>query len=287
MNAIVPPPTERNDLAGLLGDLERLEAILAGWDQDQQQIVGGYRRAIDALHAEALKRLIRSLKNEPAALAALKQAATDEVVHAVLRYHEVIRPSVNERVEAALAGIRPLLAAHGGDVELLDVDPPTVRVRLTGACDGCASSALTFQAGIRKAVREACPEITEILQITGAVARKAVRFASPFGAAAASDWLPVCAIGEIPDGGVRAAEIGGEKVALFRRAAAVTCFQDECAHLGQPIHGGAIVDGVVTCPHHGFRYDVASGECLTAPALRLRAHTVRVVRGHIEVRLAR
>jgi nitrite reductase/ring-hydroxylating ferredoxin subunit/Fe-S cluster biogenesis protein NfuA len=279
-------PTPRQDLAGLLGDLEHLEAIFATWDQVPRSAVEAYRRAIDALHGEALARLIRALRTEPAALAAMKTAASDEVIYAVLRHHGLVKPSLNERIEAALANVRPLLASHGGDVRLVKVEPPVVEVRLTGACDGCASSALTFQAGIRTAIRDACPEITEIVQAASGARGSGARFLSPFAVDAHGTWLAACAVEEIPEGGIRVMKIGGESVTLYRRGTAVTCFQDACAHLGQPIHDGAIENGVITCPHHGFRYDLGSGECLTAPEVQLHAHAVRIVGDRVEVRLA-
>jgi Fe-S cluster biogenesis protein NfuA len=169
------------DLASLLQDLERLETIFATWDEVPRTAVQTYRRAVDAFHGEALRRLVRALKTDPAALAAMKQAAGNEVVYAVLRYHELLKPSLNERVETALETIRPALAAHGGDVRLVKVAPPAIEVELTGSCDGCASSALTFQAGIRKAVQDACPEISEVVQVKGPRSgENTVRFVSPF-----------------------------------------------------------------------------------------------------------
>ena len=80
--------------------------------------------------------------------------------------------------------------------------------------------------------------------------------------------------------------LGGEKVLLSRRGKTVTCFQNACAHLGFPIHDGGVEDGIITCPHHGFRYDLASGECLTAPEVQLQPHAVRVIGARVEVRLA-
>jgi Fe-S cluster biogenesis protein NfuA len=154
-------------LAAMLDALVRLESDFATWDADARASVAAYREAIDALNGEALRRLIRTVKAEPAALAALKQAAADEVVHAVLRHHEIVKPSLNERIEAALAGVRPALAAHDGDVELVGLAPPTVEVRFTGACDGCAASALTFRDLVAKAVQAACPEITSVIHRPG------------------------------------------------------------------------------------------------------------------------
>ena len=67
----------------------------------------------------------------------------------------------------------------------------------------------------------------------------------------------------------------------------VSCFANACADLGFAIDDGEIDAGIIPCPHHGFRYDLASGECLTAPEVQLHAHAVRVVGDRVEVRLAR
>ena len=289
MNAIDQSVSKRADLAGLIGDVERLESIFDGWDETPRGAVEAYRRAIEELHGEALRRLIRSLKDEPAALAAMKEAVADEVVYAVLRHHDIVRASLNERVELALEGVRPMLASHGGDVELVKVAPPTIEVRFIGSCDGCPASALTFHAGVKKAVQEACPEITDVRQVKGlgSGGEGSVRFVSPFALGAEGNWLEAGALSDIPEGSIRATEIGGEKLLLSRQGSVVTCFQNACAHLGFPLHDGEIEDGIITCPHHGFQYDLASGECLTAPEVALQSHAVRVIGERVEVRLAR
>ena len=279
-----PEPTRRDDLAGLLRDLESLEAIFATWNEDQRHAVEAYRRAMESLHGEAFKRLIRALKGEPSALMAMKAAAGDEVVYAVLRRHGLIKPSLDERIEAALQSIRPMLASHGGVVELVRIDPPRVELRFGGACGGCVSSSVTFDAGVRKAIQDACPEITEVVQVKAAAVAGPAGYVSPFTLPAQGSWLLACALGDIPENGTRAMQLGGQAVLLFRHGAAVTCFESACAHLGLPIHDGNVEDGVIVCPHHGFRYELASGACLTMPDLRLRALPVRVVEGRVEVK---
>ncbi|MER8465840.1 NifU family protein [Mesorhizobium sp. M1396] len=289
MNAVDLIATKREDLAGLVGDIEQVEAIFSTWDETQRGAVEAYRRAIEDLNGEAIRRLVRALKDEPAALAAMKQAAADEVVYAVLRRHDILKPSLSERVEAALDGVRPMLASHGGDVELVNVRPPAIEVRFVGACDGCPASALTFHAGVKKAVEQACPEITDIIQIKGmsnATDNDSVRFISPFALGAVGGWHLVCRLDEIPQGGISAVVVGGQNVILSRQDAVVTCFHNACAHLGMELDGGDIDEGIITCPHHGFRYDLSSGECLTAPEVALQSHAVRIVGNRVEVRLS-
>jgi Fe-S cluster biogenesis protein NfuA len=153
------------DLAELAGDVARLETQIEGWVGDKRDVALAYRQAIDALHAEALRRVVRILRADPAAVSALREAAGDEIVYAVLRHHGIVKPSLSERVETALDGVRPLLAGHGGDVELVRVEPPAIAIRFLGACDNCPASRLTMDAAVKTAVRAACPEITDIIQV--------------------------------------------------------------------------------------------------------------------------
>ena len=289
MTVIETISRDRNDIAHLTGDIERLEMIFDGWEDTPRGAVKAYGLAIEALNGEALRRLVAALKSHPAALAAMKSAVNDDVVYAVLRRHGIIKPSLTERVEAALEGIRPMLASHGGDVELVSITPPAIEVRFTGACDGCPASQLTFHAGVKKAVEDACPEITEILQVKGTGATlvngDSVRFVSPFALGAGGTWQYGAKLHEIPDNGIMAKSLDGEKILFSRRGSMVSCFQNACAHLGLALDDGEVENGIITCPYHGFRYDLASGECITAPAVQLLPHAVRVVGDRVEVRL--
>jgi Fe-S cluster biogenesis protein NfuA len=88
----------------------------------------------------------------------------DELVGSLLLVHELHPDSLAQRVEGALAQVRPLLARHQGDVELVDIDPAAaaVRVRLLGSCDGCPSSSITLTSAVERAILEAAPEIVII-----------------------------------------------------------------------------------------------------------------------------
>jgi len=71
---------------------------------------------------------------------------------------------VAERVENALAEIRPFIEGDGGGVELIEIDEEDriVKVRLTGACTNCPSSAQTLKGGVEKAIKEHAPEIRTV-----------------------------------------------------------------------------------------------------------------------------
>ena len=70
-----------------------------------------------------------------------------------------------ENVEKALDELRPFLMADGGNVELVEIDGPVVKVRLQGACGSCPSSTMTLKMGIERKLREAIPEVSEVVQV--------------------------------------------------------------------------------------------------------------------------
>ena len=62
--------------------------------------------------------------------------------------------------------VRPALAAHGGNVEIVDLDNNKLFVRLQGGCQGCSSSTATLKQGIQTLVKQNFPEITEVVDLT-------------------------------------------------------------------------------------------------------------------------
>ncbi len=68
-------------------------------------------------------------------------------------------------VEKVLDELRPYLMSDGGNVELVELDGPIVRLRLQGACGSCPSSTMTLRMGIERKLRESIPEIAEVEQV--------------------------------------------------------------------------------------------------------------------------
>jgi Fe-S cluster biogenesis protein NfuA/nitrite reductase/ring-hydroxylating ferredoxin subunit len=274
----------------LLHDIRALETIIQGWDDAQKGTVRALQHAMDALYKEALVRLIRTLRVDAGAAALLKTAVTDPVVYGVLRHHGIVRASLHERVEEALESVRPLLASHGGDVELVDVSPPdTVTIRLVGSCDGCAASGLTLRAGVEKAIREFCPEIQTIRRAQGTSLSNGahgISFMSPFARPDDVGWIRAARLSELPMNDILAVVVEGRSLLLARFEGGVSCFDNACAHLGMPLDTGEVVEGVLVCPHHQFQYALDSGDCLTAPGVQLHAHGVRVTGDQVEVKLS-
>jgi Fe-S cluster biogenesis protein NfuA len=72
---------------------------------------------------------------------------------------------MKEKVEEVLNLVRPQLQADGGDVELVDVtEDGIVKLKLTGACDGCPMASMTLRKGIERVLKERIPEVTAVEQ---------------------------------------------------------------------------------------------------------------------------
>jgi Fe-S cluster biogenesis protein NfuA len=62
--------------------------------------------------------------------------------------------------------INPFLASHGGFVKLHRVEGRDVHVEMGGGCQGCAASQQTMKHGIERAIREAIPQVGEVIDST-------------------------------------------------------------------------------------------------------------------------
>jgi len=62
--------------------------------------------------------------------------------------------------------INPAVASHGGRIELVDVHDNIIYIRFGGGCQGCGMVGVTLNQGVEQAIREAFPEIREIVDVT-------------------------------------------------------------------------------------------------------------------------
>lgn len=69
-----------------------------------------------------------------------------------------------DRIEKTLDTLRPYIASHRGQVEVVDFDEAAgiLLVRLGGTCHGCAASTVTLKQGIESRLREMVPEVKHV-----------------------------------------------------------------------------------------------------------------------------
>lgn len=73
-------------------------------------------------------------------------------------------PLTLENVETVLDEMRPYLMSDGGNVRVVEIDGPVVRLELEGACGSCPSSTMTMKMGLERRLVQRIPEISEVVQ---------------------------------------------------------------------------------------------------------------------------
>jgi nitrite reductase (NADH) small subunit len=93
-------------------------------------------------------------------------------------------------------------------------------------------------------------------------------------------------VGRVDDfepGTIRTVRAGDAQVALARVGDDFFALHNECAHLKGPIGEGVLSDCVITCPWHGWQYDVRTGKNEFDLAIELTRYDVRVEGGDVQV----
>lgn len=73
-------------------------------------------------------------------------------------------------------------------------------------------------------------------------------------------WVRICDAGEIGEGFAKIAQLpSGDRVAVFLQDGQLSAISNACGHQNGPLGEGRIIDCLVTCPWHGFQYDVRTG----------------------------
>lgn len=146
------------DLDDLLERLELLLNDLEAADEPIRTYVFEFLDGIDSLHRRALTRLGDELG--PDGIAEL--SAADPAIAWLFDAYAV---GIDEKAAAdrALDRVRPYIASHGGEIELLDASGGVVRVRLSGSCSGCTASQATLSEGVEAALREHLPGFVRLV----------------------------------------------------------------------------------------------------------------------------
>lgn len=116
--------------------------------------------------------------------------------------------------------------------------------------------------------------------------RRSLRPPVPLTVAHPPRFVPVAAPADLPPGAARAVRVGDRFVALFNVDGAVHATDNVCPHAGGPLargRRGGPCGEIVTCPWHGWRFNVRTGESPDLPGERVCTFPVRVEDGCIQV----
>lgn len=89
-------------------------------------------------------------------------------------------------------------------------------------------------------------------------------------------FVKVALVADVNEGEGKVVKANGREIALFKHNGQFFALDNTCKHAGGPIGEGWLEDTIVTCPWHGWRYDITSGNCEMFPGVKLDAFAVKV-----------
>jgi nitrite reductase/ring-hydroxylating ferredoxin subunit len=97
--------------------------------------------------------------------------------------------------------------------------------------------------------------------------------------------VPVARVEDVPPGTAATVSADDRELALFNVAGTFYATQHECLHLKGPLGRGELHTCVITCPWHGWQYDVRTGENEFDRAIVLETFDVVVEDGEVKIAL--
>lgn len=100
-----------------------------------------------------------------------------------------------------------------------------------------------------------------------------------------SDFVKVASVGDVPSGSGKVVEVGGKPVALFNVGGRFYAIDNVCAHMEGPLGEGSLDGAVVTCPWHGWEFDVTTGKNTADDACAVPCFQVKTEGGEVYVKV--
>jgi nitrite reductase (NADH) small subunit len=98
-----------------------------------------------------------------------------------------------------------------------------------------------------------------------------------------ADYVTVASVDDVPPGSGKVVQAGGRLLALFNVDGRFFALDNTCLHRGGPVGEGDLEGTVVTCPWHGFQYDVTTGRNVFDPEVGLQTFPVRIADGQVQI----
>ncbi|MFQ5838179.1 MAG: Rieske (2Fe-2S) protein [Thermoplasmata archaeon] len=92
-------------------------------------------------------------------------------------------------------------------------------------------------------------------------------------------------VDDVPSGSGKVVEVAGKTLAVFNVDGNFYVVDNTCLHRGGPLGEGILENNVVTCPWHGWEYDVTTGQNTFNPAMRVDTYRVTLRDGEVKVQL--
>jgi len=100
-----------------------------------------------------------------------------------------------------------------------------------------------------------------------------------------SEWIRVAKEDEVEEGKGMVVEVGDKCLAVFKVGGAFHVIDNTCLHRGGPLGEGDVEEDTVTCPWHGWEYNIKTGQCVNNPSSHVRSYSTVVENGEVKIEL--
>jgi nitrite reductase (NADH) small subunit len=88
--------------------------------------------------------------------------------------------------------------------------------------------------------------------------------------------IQVAKISEVPNFGKKVVTVSGQDVLLINIKGSIFAVENDCPHQGSPLQAAIVKDGYISCPRHGYRFNLNDGSCSEHPEFTLRIYPVEL-----------
>lgn len=242
------------ELDGRIGQLEQLP------HPEIQAQVFTVLQLIDQLHRGSVSRLSEFLKEK----GLWEDVLEDEVINLLLTLYDQIPLDEATQVDDALQSVRPYIASHGGELEVVKVENGTVHVMLKGSCQSCSASDATLTHGVETALRE---------DFAGFKAMVVHESNEP----ARDDWIEltvlpvntqqpqgpvfkdVARLSDLAQDHVNIIRLEHKNILLLRLGYDVFAYDVDCPGCNLSLDGAKLSGNVLVCPWTNCAFDIRNG----------------------------
>lgn len=100
-----------------------------------------------------------------------------------------------------------------------------------------------------------------------------------------AEFVRVAAAADVKPGQGIVAEANGKTLAVFNVDGTIHAINNTCCHRDGPLGEGELEGNIVTCPWHGWRYNVTTGACMNNPSAQVEAYEVKIEGEDVKVLL--
>ena len=282
------PTIAENDLDTLAQRVDQAFNEINKLDNTAKAKAVALKRAIEDFHKVGLTHIVKHLKADPHGKELLFELIEEPAVYALFAMHGLVRADVTTLAMRVLEMVRPYLRSHGGDVTLVKVEGDTAYVRLQGACNGCSMAAVTLRDGVEEALTTQIPQIKQVQVMPNEPSAGMIMLDTISTNGQQTGWVKGPAVADLAAGRPYAFTVDTIDILIVNIDNRFFAYRNQCAHQGLPLDKGLLDPDscLLTCPWHGFQYDITSGECLTAPQAQLEPFPLRIESGLVWIRLS-